>query len=83
MSTGVHRKSNEFAHPVPVEDLERVVGKYTAIYVKRKEPPGIVAAQTESGLRQIIRAERKELCLRGDLVGGERGAGQLDHRADG
>ena len=33
-STGVYGKSNQFANPVPVKDLERVVGKYTTIYVK-------------------------------------------------
>ena len=33
-STGLYGKSNQFANPVPVKDLERVVGKYTTIYVK-------------------------------------------------
>jgi len=33
LSTGVYGKSNQFANPVPVKDLERVVGKYTTIYV--------------------------------------------------
>jgi len=33
-STGFYGKSNQFANPVPVKDLERVVGKYTTIYVK-------------------------------------------------
>jgi len=32
-STGLYGKSNQFANPVPIKHLERVVGKYTTIYV--------------------------------------------------
>ena len=31
--TGRYGKSNQLANPVSVEDLKRIVGKYTTIYV--------------------------------------------------
>lgn len=49
-STGRYGKSNQLANPVPVEDLERIVGKYTTIHVVREEPPSIVPGETESRL---------------------------------
>ena len=33
--TGRYGKSNQLADSVPVEDLERIVGKYTTIHVIR------------------------------------------------
>ena len=33
--TGRYGKSNQLANAVPVEDLERIVGKYTTVYVIR------------------------------------------------
>jgi hypothetical protein len=43
---------------------------------------GIVAADAERGLGEIVGAEAEELGLLGDLAGHQRGAGQLDHGAD-
>ena len=81
--TGRYGKSNQLANPVPVKHLERIVGKYTTIYVIGKESAGVVAAEAEGRLRQIIGSKRKELGLRCDLVRGQRRARQLDHRSDG
>ena len=47
--------------------------------VVRQEVAGVVAAQPPGGLGEIVGAEREELGLAGELVGGERGPGQLDH----
>ena len=33
--TGRYGKSNQLANPIPVKDLERVVGKYTTFYIIR------------------------------------------------
>ena len=41
----------------------------------------VVAADAEGGLGEVVGAEAEELGLFGDLVGGEGGAGQLDHGA--
>ena len=42
---------------------------------------GVVARQSPGGLGEIVGAEREELRLARELVGGEGGAGQLDHGA--
>ena len=33
--TGGYGKSNQLANPIPIENLEWIVGKYTTIYVIR------------------------------------------------
>ena len=43
---------------------------------------GIVAADAQRGLGEIVGAEAEELGLLGDLAGPQRRARQLDHRAD-
>ena len=43
---------------------------------------GVVAGEAERRLRQVVRAEREEVGLLGDLVGADAGPRQLDHRAD-
>jgi hypothetical protein len=47
-----------------------------------EETGRIVTADTERGLGQIVGAEGEELGFLGDLASHERGARQLDHRAD-
>jgi hypothetical protein len=48
----------------------------------REELARVVAREAERRLRQVVRAEAEELGTFGDLVGRQRGARQLDHRAD-
>ena len=43
--------------------------------------PDVVAREPESHLREVVGAEREELRLGGDLVGGHGAARHLDHRA--
>ena len=61
LPTGRHGNSNQLPNPVLVKDLERIVRKDTALDVVRKEAAGIVSAQAESGLRQVVGAEGEEL----------------------
>ena len=42
----------------------------------------VVAREAERRLREVVRAEREEVGVVGDLVGQEARARQLDHRAD-
>ena len=51
------------------------------LQIRREEVVDVVARDAERGLRQIVGAEAEELGLLGDLVGGQGGARQLDHRA--
>src|SRR6266511_4589686 len=73
---------HELADAFLVEYLEWVVLQQLALDIRRQEAPGIVAAQAKRRLRQVVGAEREELGLSGDLVGGEGGARELDHDAD-
>ena len=49
-STGRYGKSNQLANAVPIEHLERIVGKYTTIYVIGEESAGIIPAESERRL---------------------------------
>ncbi len=61
--------------------LERVALEDPVLEVVREELAlGVVAREPERRLREVVRAEREEVRLRGDLVGAQRGARELDHR---
>ena len=49
---------------------------------RRQERAGVVAGEAERRLGEVVRAEGEELGGLRDLVGGERAARDLDHRAD-
>ena len=48
--TGRYGKSNQLTNSSPVQNLERIVGKYTTIYILRKESASIVSTEAEGGL---------------------------------
>ena len=52
------------------------------LLIRSKEGSRIVAAHSEAGLGQVIGAKAEELGGLGDLVGGDRSAGDLNHRAN-
>jgi hypothetical protein len=76
------RRSDQLADAVDVERDERIVLEDAGAPVGAEEAAGVVAADAEGGLRQVVGAEREELGALGDLARPERGARQLDHRAD-
>ena len=51
------------------------------VVVAGQELAGVVAAEAEGHLGQVVGAEGEELGLLGDVVGGEGGTGDLDHGA--
>ena len=53
----------------------------SSVYVGRNEPESS-RDMPSAGLRQVVGAEAEELGRLRDLVGGERAARNLDHRAD-
>src|SRR5206468_10640783 len=81
--TGSHGNANQLPNTVLIQDLKRIVGKYTTFDVIRKEATRIVSAQSESRLGQIIGSKGKKLGGLRDLIRGECSAWQLDHGADG
>src|SRR5690606_25007123 len=73
---------HELADAGDVERLEGVAGEDLPLDVLRQEAGGIVAAVSEGELGEIVGAEAEEVGVGGDVAGGKRGAGDLDHGAD-
>ena len=76
------RHIHQFADADLVEPCKRIGFVDLVLVVRGQELAGVVAREAEGHLRQIVRAEAEEFRLFGDLVGGERRARDLDHRAD-
>src|SRR6187455_1336838 len=74
--------ADEFADAFAVERHERIGRQDAFGGIDAEEARGVVAADAESGLRQVVGAEGEELGAGGDLAGLERRARQFDHRAD-
>ena len=75
---GGHR--DELADAILVERLERVGRQDVARQVPGQELAlGIVSAERQRRLGQVVGAEREEVRLPGDLVGGQRRTRHLDH----
>ena len=73
---------DQLAHAVDVEADEGVAGEDTLVDIGREEARGIVAADAQRRLRQVVGAEAEEFRLLRDLARHQRGAGQFDHGAD-
>src|SRR5271170_4655546 len=73
---------HELADAGLVNRGERIFLHDLRFLIRAEETAGIVAAHAERSLRQIIRAEAEELRSLRDLIGGQRAARNLDHRAD-
>ena len=74
------------AHELPdaldVDGRERVLREYVELLVPAEEAAGVVAAHSEAGLSEVVCAEREELRLLRDFVGGQRAARNLYHGAE-
>src|SRR5258708_22602025 len=70
---------DEFAHTFAVEHGERILLEHAALQIDRKKFANVIAREAESGLGEIVGAEREKLRLAGNLVGDDASAGQLDH----
>ena len=73
---------DQLADALVVERDEGVVLEDAALLVVLQERAGVVAAEAEGGLGQVVGAEGEELGRLGDLAGAQAGARQLDHGAD-
>ena len=71
------------AHAFPVDDGKGVLRQDLLLDVLDQETLlGVVAGDAEGHLGQVVGAEGEELGHLGDLAGGQRGARDLDHRAE-
>ncbi len=73
---------NELADTGLVETCKRIALVDLLVIVCTEELAGVVTAEAEGHLGQVIGAEGEELSLSCDLVSGESGSGDLDHSAD-
>src|SRR5467141_4480497 len=74
---------HEMADSFAVQRLERIEGEYAAFHMIEKEFPfGIVPTVSERRLGQVVRPEREELRVLRNLVGGDGGPRNLDHRPE-
>ena len=80
LASELARHLDELAHSVLVEDLERIVLVDPLGDVLLQELAGVVAGESTPHLGEVVRPEAEELRLAGDLVGGDRGTRDLDHR---
>src|SRR5262249_9121893 len=79
-SAACHSHLHQAADAVLSDRLERIGPDDVVLGVVGDERPVVVAADTETGLRQVVRAEREELGALRDLIGADRRAGHFDHR---
>ena len=70
---------HQLAHPVAVEDVERVLGIDPLPHIGAHEAPRIVARQPVGHLRQVVRPEAQEGRVLGDLARAQRRARGFDH----
>ena len=81
-SPPLHGDPHQVAHSALVEDLERVALEHAVLEVVGEELPfRVVAREPERRLRQVVRAEREEVGVLGDLVCADARTRELDHRA--
>src|SRR5690606_32753525 len=76
------REAYELADPGDIEADEGVAWVDALLDIDAEELRGVVARNAERRLRQVVGAEGEEPRLLGDFAGHQRGARQLDHRAD-
>jgi len=75
LSAKVDGDLHQLSDAVAVDRLERVAGEDLAVLVDGEEPVGVVAAEAERGLGQVVGAEAEERRVFGEFVGDEGGAG--------
>ena len=74
---------DEGADAFAVEFDEGVLGEDVVLEVGGEEAAGVVTGEAEGGLGEVVGAEGEEVGVVGDVGGGEAGAGEFDHGADG
>ena len=78
-----NRDVDELADAIEVDGLEGISFEDPLRDVLGKEDTCIITAVAEGHLREVVRAEGEEVGMFGDFIGGDRGAWDLDHGADG
>ena len=70
---------NELPNPRLVQTRKRIGAHHLSILVIRQEGAGIIPAETETGLGQVVRSKAEEGSMLRHIGGGKRSAGNFDH----
>src|SRR5215210_4279994 len=80
-AAALDRDPHQIPHPALVERLEGVRLQHAVLEVVREELAlRVVAREAERRLREVVRPEREEVGVLGDLAGADARARKLDHR---
>src|SRR5204863_3798920 len=82
LASALDADADEIADALHVDRRERILFEDLLLLIDLQELPDVVAREPERELREIVRAEREELGVLGDLIGDDRAARHLDHGAD-
>ena len=77
-----HCNLHQRANPISVNGLKRVPGIDIELYVWYKKPAGIIPANSQRRLGEVVGPKTKEFGSLGNLVGCDRSPRDLDHRSD-
>ena len=80
--TALGSDADQVADAVLVEADKGIGLEDALVHIGLQEPAGVVAADAEGGLGQVVGAEAEELGVFGQVGGAQCGAGQFDHGAD-
>ena len=78
----IDRDLDQLSHAFDIKADERVTRVNALVDIMRQETGGIVAANAQGCLRQVIGAKAKEASDFSNFISHQRGAGKLDHCAN-
>src|SRR6476469_376048 len=73
---------HEFTDAIAIDRDERIDFQNSLAAIGAEEARGVVAADTVSGLGQVVGAEREDLRVLRDVAGHQARARQFDHRTN-
>ena len=76
-----HRNLHQLPNPGDVKGLEWIPGIDIPLQIGHQEPVGVIAAQSQGSLSQVIGSEAEEVRRTRNFVRGESSSGNLDHGA--
>ena len=83
LATQFYGDAHELGQAIPIDGLEGILGEDALLDVIDQETLlGVVTADAESGLGEIVGAEGEELGVLGDLISRQGCTGDFDHRAE-
>src|SRR3954463_4495106 len=82
LATFLYAHLHQLSDAFTIKDGKRILLQDSLAQVCRQELVDVITREAESGLRQVVGAEAKELSVFRDLISDQSGARQLDHGSD-